>query len=207
MLYIEPGKLRAALSIAPKDDIRYYLKGVLLERTANRDSGVGGDIHIVSTDGHRMFCGVLPLHECTQQGPWQLIVPYDTVKLALASKSKLLFLEALSDGRYALEGHIFTPIEGKFPDWRRVKPDTAKPVVADVQYNWGYINDACNALRFWYGSKKANYWFKSVANSTVNTNSAIGCMLGSDMTACVVVMPLREDSITCATPFNPSSYM
>ena len=206
MLYIEPGKLRAALSIACKDDIRYYLNGVLLERTAPHDGLTVGDIHIVSTDGHRMFCGVLPEQECSQIGPWQMIVPYNTIKLALASKNKLLFLEALSDGRYALEGHIFAPIDGKFPDWRRVKPNTALPVVADVQFNWGYINDACNALRFWYGSKKANYWLKVVSSTGVGTGSAIGCMLGSDMTACVIVMPLREDSVTCSTPFNPTAY-
>lgn len=192
MLALRTAHLKAALTHAAKGDIRYYLNGVLIERTAT------GEVHIVATDGHRAFIGLVPDADCDQVGPWSIIIPADAVKQACTVKTHAVQLTPQGDGRYALGSVLFTAVAGCFPDWRRVKPDTTKAVAPDMQFNWEYVADADKALRLWYGSK-AHYWLKSL-------DSGQGCMLGSDSTACVVIMPVRSDTITCATPFTPAPY-
>ena len=61
MITFAKHQLRAALSHAGTKDVRYYLNGVHLEFTES------GDIHIVSTDGYRMFCGLI----FAQSAKWQ----------------------------------------------------------------------------------------------------------------------------------------
>lgn len=57
-----------------------------------------------------------------------------------------------------------------------------------------------SALRTWYNTNKGTYWFKTFKEGKA------GLMLGSDCTACCVIMPVRDETITTATPFTPCAY-
>jgi DNA polymerase-3 subunit beta len=192
MITFTKSQLRAALSHAAVKDIRYYLNGVLLEFTAS------GDIHIVATDGHRMFCGLIPAAiarwtDTPQKGPFSIIVPSDTVKTAVKGKGDIT-LSAMPDGRYSLGDPIFTPIDGKFPDWRRVIP--TKRIQQDaLQFNWSYIADAEKAIQTWHDSKP---------NTELRTYDGSGVMHGPDCTAFCVIMPRRSEKV--ADAFTPCAY-
>ena len=186
MLPLAKNQLRAALSHAAVKDIRYYINGVLLEVCAN------GDVHLVATDGHRIFCGLVLNPQWTdtpQKGPFSMIIPFDTVKAATKGKGDVT-LSALPDGRYSLGDSIFSPVDGKFPDWRRVIPSGKGETSA--QYNWKYINAASRAIKEWHDDK----------NAAANLKGDV--MHGPDRTAFCVVMPMRERPF--ATPFKPASY-
>ncbi len=196
MITFAKNQLRAALTHSASKDIRYYLNGVLLEFTAS------GDVHIVSTDGYRMFCGLINAAyvkwtDQPQKGPFRIIVPADAIKTASKGKG-VVTLSALPDGRYSLGDSLFAPIDGKFPDWRRVIPDTAKEQTVE-QYNWAYLVDAQTALCEWYDSSKkffSPYQFLSYEE--------IGVMHGDDCTAFCVIMPCRP--LDKAEPFKPCAY-
>jgi len=48
-IHISRNKLKAAAYFSARDDIRYYLNGILIESTPMQT-------RIVATDGHALFC-------------------------------------------------------------------------------------------------------------------------------------------------------
>jgi len=97
--------LKAALLCASNEESRYYLRGVHLSTTG----------HMVTTDGHRLFCAKL-----AEAVPADVIIPLDTVKAALKLAGKKAQTIELNGN--TLGGVVFTPVDGTFPDWRRVIP-------------------------------------------------------------------------------------
>ncbi len=143
---IKPQHLRAVLTHAAGKDVRYYLKGVLIERATS------GTFYLVATDGARMAVGSFHDAECDQVGPWQFIIPLDVCKAVVKGRPLTLTLRSHADGRYELGGVMFTPVDGKFPDWRRACPATQAPTMADV--NPELLADAVEFVRVWSGDKK-----------------------------------------------------
>lgn len=197
MIYLKKSHLKAALSHAADKDVRYYLNSVCLEFTAS------GDVHILATDGHRMFCGLIPGPSVAWTdkpviGGFRILIPRDAVKSALKSggaRVDVLTLNAMPDGRYSLGDTIFSAIEGTFPDWRRIVPNVDIPESIG-QYNYDYLADAAHALQDWYAPVKIAPRMRHWENT--------GLMQGLDCTAFVVIMPCRVcDKVT---PFKPASY-
>lgn len=211
MILLNKGHLAAALTHVADNDIRYFLNGVLFEVCAD------GSVHLVATDGHRLFAGLVCRLDGSnpdeQKGPFSLIIPSDTVKAAIkgAGRFKDIMLSAMPDGRYMLGDTVFIPVDGKFPDWRRVRPDfsaTTNTVQTPGQFNWQYLADANKALRLWYDVKPStfkSYRLEQRASSSLGLGD-MGVMLGSDCTASVVIMGMRDDAVSFATPFVPSAY-
>jgi len=180
MILLNKGKLKAVLTHAATDDIRYYLNGVLFEVDENQV------VWLIATDGHRLFAGKIGANQCEQKGPFSIIIPGDAVKRACTEKTPTLTLCAFSDGRYALGSAIFTPVEGKFPDWRRVCPAVdAERADAPLQFNWDYVATAQKALRLWDGSEKAGYALRHL-------KATQGLMHSRDESARIVIMPMNE---------------
>ena len=111
--------LKAAAICAAKNDIRYYLNGVCIDvRTDSK-------LVIVGTDGNVMFIGV-----DDYEGEWngkqeQIIIPIKTVKHVLKNCNKELIhivLKSLLDGEMLLDKYAFKPIDGKYPDYKKVIP-------------------------------------------------------------------------------------
>lgn len=127
--------LKASLFCASSEETRYYLRGVFLSTSG----------HMVTTDGHRMFVARL-----AERPTADVIVPYDAVAAALKmAGARVREIEIDLAGNRI--GQIqYTPVDGTFPDWRRVVPTgeempSSKPELNDgpehVHFNHAYIGD------------------------------------------------------------------
>ena len=118
--------LKAALVCASSEETRYYLRGVYLSTSG----------HMVTTDGHRMFVARL-----TERPAADVIVPYTDVvaalKLAGARATDIdIDLAANRIGQIS-----FTPVDGTFPDWRRVVPTGLEtPSAKDPSDNAAHVH-------------------------------------------------------------------
>lgn len=182
MLNIQSKILKAALLSAAKKDIRYYLNGVCLSVTAS------GNVFIMSTDGHRAFVAKVPANcwngEMQQKGPFDIIIPTETVAAALKTKTPLITLSAMDNGMYSLANVIFAPVDGKFPDINKVLP--ALPVTdAIAQFNADYLADAQAALRIVDDSKCAFYALR---------HNGPSCAYMSCENAFVIIMSVRDNA-------------
>jgi hypothetical protein len=130
--------LRAALVCVSSEETRYYLKGVHVSPDAD-------DVVLVSTDGHRLFCGRCPLPPAGAITPAEpFIVPTDAIKKALTGYKGLGIQLQRTGDVWTLGDVTFKPVDGTFPDWRRVAP-TQKTISEDLgkiaQFNPAYVAD------------------------------------------------------------------
>jgi hypothetical protein len=119
--------LKAALFCASNEESRYYLRGVHLSTSG----------HMVTTDGRRLFCAKL-----AEAVPTDVIIPLDTVKAALKLAPKKADTIELNGN--TLGGVVFTPVDGTFPDWRRIIPAADGYANGDgkpAHFNPDYIYD------------------------------------------------------------------
>jgi len=138
--------LRAALVCVSTEETRYYLRGVHVEPDAD-------DVVLVSTDGHRLFCGRCPLPPAGAVTPAEpFIIPTETIKKALTGYKGLGIHLTRTGDVWTLGDVTFRPVDGTFPDWRRVVP-TQKTISDDLgkiaQFDPAYIGDmgkVCKAL-------------------------------------------------------------
>ena len=196
---INPEIIKALLTTAAKSDVRYYLQGVLLE--VRQDHAT-----LVATDGHLLLA--VPLQSDAIEGErivGDYIIPrtlLESVKPAKIGRTVLpLALEiTASPGAQGQTVYTLTlkgathgidkPVDGRFPDWRRVMPETAsgEPVQFDARLvsRFGDVYDALG------GSKK----FCAPVIHYNGTDAALVSNLGHG--ALGVIMPLREK-----TPAHP----
>lgn len=124
-IHFTAAQLKAIALLAAQQDVRYYLNGVLVEATQF-------ETRIVATDGHKMGV-VRHAVENDIDTDVSLIVPTSVIGLLKASKSdgnKIVNIEIDNDVHTLCAPFTglragFTPVEGRFPDYRRVVP--AKP--------------------------------------------------------------------------------
>lgn len=206
MLTLQSSQLKAAMHCAASKDVRFYLCGVLLECCAN------GDVHIVSIDGSVLFAGLIAAPDVAwgenpQRGPWRMILPRDAVASAIKSplgKKNMVHLAALPDGRYMLNDTVFTPIDGTFPDWRRVCPShtaLAQRGEKPAQLNPDLLVKCADALREWFGVKNGRAPFYLSMHAQ---HAAV--MSGTDCTAFAVCMPTRLTASDRVDHFTPAAY-
>jgi DNA polymerase-3 subunit beta len=116
--------LKAAACCAGAKDVRYYLNGVFAEvRTS--------EVRLVATNGS--ILAVLRDVNLVGENPVfpDVIIPNETVKKALTPKSETLTLTYDPDSKKWTLGDIgFTPIDGKFPEYRRAVPVSSSGEVA-----------------------------------------------------------------------------
>lgn len=181
---IDHSVIKALLICASKQDLRYYLKGVLVDARAN------GDVVLVTTDGHRMLAYPVATDAIEALAPGQYIIPREALEAVKPCKAGRVTLPITIeiDVAHGRENKItgatsvVTPlIDGKFPDWRRVMPAQVSGELA--QYNPEYVSgfgDICKLLGGKYGPF-INHNGSSAAPVT-NLGGALG-----------VLMPLRLD--------------
>ncbi len=128
--------LKSTAIAVPKEETRHYLKGVAIQADAK-------GLYLIATDGHRLlaFC---QSRECYGGEPVNLIIPADIVagvKLNKHIEIAELTRESATHWRldYCGTSMIFAPIDGTFPDWRRVIPKEASMAVA--HFNPTYVGD------------------------------------------------------------------
>jgi hypothetical protein len=202
MLRIEANQIKAVLECAAtgKEETRYYLKGVLLEITDC------GDVHLVSTDGARMFFGRIPAAgvqwmDKRPEGTREIILPYDALKQAAKHRLQMINIEHMGEDIYNINGIACQSIQGYFPAWRRVVEDAFKNINSECPpMDWGRVATVEKALREWSGNK----------NATVRVHGrgdAVGALVtGDDHNAFAVVMPQKKTEITpIITPNFPAA--
>lgn len=125
-IQINPSHLRAAFEFSAEKDLRYYLQGVLVEACSS-------EVRLVATDGIMM--GVLrELNPLSDGASCTVIVPNATVKTVISMKAKALTLS--NEGGWSLGGMRFTPVDGSFPDYRRVFTKTHSGEAAQFDVNY-----------------------------------------------------------------------
>lgn len=201
MITIPVQQLKAVAIGAATKDVRYYLKGVLMEVTTC------GDIHLVATDGEMMVIGRSSAQWTgeAQKGPWSMIIPIDAIKTALKGcKQPMITLATMGD-RYMLGDVLFVPVDGHFPAWRRVYP--SNPCGEMAQYDPDLLTRARDAVQTWCG-------IKSTSLGTVIQHNGTGAGLvtvcaglkgdtpdGAD-TVAAVVMPYRHGDVLPVPVFS-----
>ena len=171
-----------AKHIAPKSDIRYYLNGVLLEVTA------AGRFY-VATDGHKLVA----IREARQEGDTigEWIIPRDVIlgiKIQKAGRNPVEHAELEIDGAkakldYCGTGAVFAFVDGKFPDWRRVVPQTLSGELA--QFNLELLS-RIDDIRKAFG--------RNACDATIHHNGkSCAQITGLHPDALMLVMPCRSN--------------
>ena len=129
---IDHAIIKALLTAAPKKDIRYYLNGICVD--ASKETVV-----LVATDGHMMISFPVSADAIENRINGQFIidrVDLDAIKPAKAGKHTLPLVIEVDEKGYTISGAtkaVNTLVDGKFPDWRRVVPQTLSGELA--QFN------------------------------------------------------------------------
>ena len=166
--------LKAALYCASSEETRYYLKGVHLSTSG----------HMVTTDGHRMFVAKL-----AEAAPADVIIPLDSVKAALKIAGPRAIVIELNGN--TLGSVTFVPVDGTFPEWRRVVPTGeethTKPedAPAHAHFNHAYIGDLAKMGKALDGT--------SMLHPTSASNPCL-VTFGEREDCLAVLMPLRRNN-------------
>lgn len=210
-LTIDHNILKALLIVAPKQDVRYYLKGVLIDVRAQ-------DVALVATNGH-VLLSVPYLGDVEGDrvvGQW--IIPREAIEAVKPCKVGRTVLPITieiipgaqtpdpdrpgvtikSPDAITIAGATTTTtksVDGRYPDWRRVMPTAASLEVAQFDPALvALIGDVHSLLS---GSTKS----KPVVHHNGNTGALVSG-LGRD--ALGVIMPLRVDADDMQHPGLPS---
>ena len=169
--------LKAALICASNEESRYYLRGIHLSTSG----------HMVTTDGHRLFCAKL-----NERPAADVIVPYDAIAAALKMAGARVKDIELDLAANRIGQITFTPVDGTFPEWRRVVPTgeetpSTKPELNDgpehAHFNHAYIGDLAKMGKALGGA--------SMLHPTSASNPCL-VTFGERADCFAVLMPLRR---------------
>lgn len=211
-LNIDHDIIKSLLKCAAKNDNRYYLVGILVDVRAD-------DVTLVATNGHMLLAVPLPADALDgERVPGQWIVPrevLESVKPVKAGRHAMPITIDIIPGAItpdpdrpgvtikapdsvAITGATTAtakPIDGRYPDWRRVMPAQASLEVA--QFDPAYIatfGDACELLT---GTSKEK--------PVIHHNGQAGALVsGLGRDALGVLMPLRVDADVMRHPGLPA---
>lgn len=141
IITLKKDQVKALLACAAKNDIRFYLNGILID-----NSGDNGCL-CVATDSHMLLAGKPDKIEYSEYGKW--IVPRNILELALKTKAKDFVIEVGTGMSGYINNLPFTCIDGQYPDWRRVLSDATEHVPPDTpyQFNTDLVSIAHNATK------------------------------------------------------------
>lgn len=190
LIHITRNKLKAAAYFSAKEDIRFYLNGVLIESTPLQT-------RVVATDGHALFCAKDDA-KGENVDSFVGIVPNDTVKQILAWKAPhkgaadlpVVITTAETEQRAEWCGNtaVFKLIDAKFPDYARVVPEK---VSGDASHIDPELLMRCKKAAEVLGTSKLGHFaFKQGGDG-----SAIAVF---SVEAFAVVMPMRGDKADVA---------
>jgi DNA polymerase III sliding clamp (beta) subunit (PCNA family) len=179
--------LAAALVCVSTEETRYYLRGVHVQPDYD-------DVVLVSTDGHRLFCGRCPLPPAGAVTPLTgFIIPTEAVKKALTGYKGLGIHLTRTGDVWTLGDVTFKPVDGTFPEWRNVVP-SQKTISADLgklaQFNPAYLADMGKIAKIFSPGRGAKI---SPAVHHMGANPSI-ITFGGRGDVFALVMPLRAET-------------
>jgi DNA polymerase-3 subunit beta len=195
---IDHSIIKSLLICAAKHDVRYYLKGVSVDARAN------GDVVLVATDGHRLLAYPVAVDNIEALAPGEYIIPRETLEAVKPAKAGRTVLPIQIDivtepdqpdpervgvtikGKTSITvtgatSTVTAPIDGKFPDWRRIVPASTSGEIA--QFNADYVSgfgDVCKLLGGKYGP-------------FINHNGSAPAVVTNLPGALGLIMPFRLD--------------
>lgn len=190
-LSIQPEVLRAVGRFMAKQDIRYYLNGLHVEKYERV-------AYLVACDGSALaIARIEPADGTMFEGTGSAIIPRELVEKLKPGRHNFAVIlevgETGPDGKAPcsiadLSKGVTTAgetIDGKFPDWRRVIPNKVDGTPA--QFNPEYLKRAADAAKD-LGSKLGAFALG------YNGNGAALVRFNSGHEVLAVIMPWREDS-------------
>jgi DNA polymerase III subunit beta len=170
--------LKAMSVLASKQDIRYYLNGVLVQ---SNDAYT----RLVATDG--TLLGIYQISETAHNGEsFSIIVPNEIIA-KLDKRDNFLSCE---NGKWTIDGMAFSPVDGTFPDYMRVLP--TKPATGEsAQFNPELITRFVKCSKLLNGTKHPVIAHNGGSSALVD--------LGLDRFI-GVVMPMRNNVVINQTP-------
>jgi hypothetical protein len=161
---------------------RFYIEGVLLYIEPNSTT-------FVATTGHHLAARRLVLADADERNTLtgKFIVPKVTAKGLKAKKADPFgTLTALVDGQMILDGAagsaVFRPIDGEFPAWERIVPETVSGTTAHG-FNGSYLADV------WEMTAALGL---GAVRTHVNGDGPAAFSFDGDPNAIAVVMPYRS---------------
>lgn len=132
MLTVTLSQLKTVAYAMSTEETRYYLNGIYAECTHK-----GGTL--TACDGHRL-ANIPVQSDCKTE--WAEIIPKEIIKQAIGLKSPTYIIHK----SYIEAGNIklaYVGIDGTFPDYRRVVPDTSEGL--KIKFNRKYLMDLLKA--------------------------------------------------------------
>lgn len=176
--------LRAAMTFAAKNDVRYYLNGVLVEPSPD-----GQGVRLVATDGHRLAV----LFDADGSADAPAII--ERHKLPTLPRKGSETLATFDGERATYPGGTSLPVSyvaGRFPDWQAVVPDVAQLTGAPGAFNTEYLADL--------EAVPAGYESKNGAAIHCRDPESSALVTFGNLPAFVVLMPLRNGDTAPALP-------
>lgn len=136
---IDARQIRAAMIMQAKNDIRYYLNGLL----------IGGG-KVVATDGHRLIVVDSPK---VKFEPLIFTIKGKVPKKAMDCEFVFIGDDhgiVMSKDRMSNDVDAvvkFTVVSGKYPDYKKVMPKGAPNNISSVGFNIGYLADVHKASK------------------------------------------------------------
>lgn len=196
-IQLNPRFLKGAAVCAAKQDIRYYLNGVLVDIRER-------ETRIIATDGHRLIALRRELDKDDEnQEPAQIIIPGDVIKAIKPQKALVDCLLSYDPAQWAegFEGKrecklsilagpdlSFEPIDGKFPDYERTLPRTV-PSMEYGHFNGELIAGFTKAIRIAFDNDRL---FAQVWTNGAEGSASVTCGREEFYG---VVMPMRGLSV------------
>ena len=202
-IWIDAKPIRAAVHCAANNkELRTYLAGVLIKF---KDAQAGVKATVAGCDGHILFVGLASawsFNDDNAPKEWagaSIIIPLDVIK-KLNKKADEYDLEQISANVYKLDGIVFEPSEGTYPDISRVIPDSATLSAREPKaalYNPDLVLRAQKALQTHYGTKpNAVFQFAQYGDDC-------GIMHMGENSAQVVIMPIRANGANGSEKVQP----
>ena len=179
--------LKAAALCASSEETRYYLKGVFVELS---DCG----LLAVATDGHRLLVARPEYNAAGPNEPrFGIIIPLEVIARLKLVKHAFMGDLVCEAGAWRLEydglSIGFKPVDGTFPDWRRVVPKETNGETS--QFNAAYLVAFAKASKIMGGDTRPAVAYNGEGPALVT--------LQADIEAFGVLMPYRA-SIVATTP-------
>ena len=176
-------ELRAHLLITSKDCGRGHISGINIKTSNNLT------YRLASTDGHRLLV-TYPMRKQTGQDQLDITISNDDIKRIVTGNKNEFVILTIKNNKYYLDRLEITPIDGEFPEIKRVIPDyeayeTNNRPVIQSHFNFSYLNDAAKVSKLLDNNAMPVLY----PNKTQNDPAIIGYDNGF-----MVLMPVRNDT-------------
>lgn len=202
----ETNTLKALIEMAAKQDVRYYLNGILIESDSRA---------MVATDGVALMATWSDPDKLDDQGAdadglaigEHVMLPRDIAVSAVKLAGKNPHMELTKrDGKYYLDNLQFTPIEGRYPDWRRIIPGSTifDADHAPGQFNPDYLSTIKKAYRLMEGKGPKTASDIAIFHNGPTDPAFVTSAGTSGSDAFCVLMPMRLGD--ALKPFKPGAF-